>query len=84
MNTQYYFASKRATTKGRFKPSQHVPTCCVRLSTMYNTCQRFYILILGNIFYLYMVFCRDKANAGSLLNLINEIKEMLANVGQHF
>ena len=32
-----------------------------------------------------MVFCRDKANAGSLLNLINEIKEikeMLANVGK--
>ena len=34
-------------------------------------------------FYLYMVFCRDKANAGSLLNLINEIKKcwrMLANI----
>ena len=27
-----------------------------------------------------MVFCRDKANAGNLLNLINEIKEMLANI----
>ena len=31
-----------------------------------------------------MLCRRDKANAGSLLNLITEIKEMLANVGQHF
>ena len=34
-------------------------------------------------FYLYMVFCRDKANAGSLLDLINEIKENVVQTGQH-
>ena len=46
------------------------PTCCVRLSTMVQHLPRFLYFNSWAYFYLYMVFCRDKENAGSLLNLI--------------
>ena len=79
----YYFSYR-----GRFKPSQHVGGMLANmLRSFIHHVQHLPTFLYSNswaYFYLYMVLCRDKANAGSLLNLINGIKEMLANVGQHF